>query len=195
MMPVRPADAPLALQHAFRAGDPEAFGALVRPLLGDLYTVCLRMMSNPVDAEDAAQETLCRAMDAARRYDPGRPLRPWLMTIALNTCRSRLRTVWFRRVGRLLFDQPDDRTPESASEALEADQKVRAALTKLPVIHREALSLFYLKDMTYAEMAEVTGVSIPAMKQRVRRGLPLLKDTVEKMYPDLADLAGHERRT
>jgi len=183
--PIRAQDPPLELQQAFRAGDPEAFGVLVRPLLKDVYTVCLRVMGNPTDAEDAAQETLCRAMRAAPRYDPTRPLRPWLMAIALNTCRSRLRTVWFRRVGRFLFDQRDERTPESASEALDTDRKVRAALARLPVIYREALSLYYLDDMTYAEMADATGVGVPAMKQRVRRGLPLLKETVEKMYPDL----------
>ena len=65
---------------------------------------------------------------------------------------------------------------------------MRAALATLPDIYREAVAVFHLEDLSYNEMAEITGVSVPALKQRVRRGTVLLREAIERMYPDL-DLA------
>jgi len=87
-----------ALRRRFHTGDPAAFEALARPHLDLLYTLCLRMVRAEAEAEDLAQETLIRALGRHRQYDPSRAFRPWLMTIATNLCRDRLRTVWWQRV-------------------------------------------------------------------------------------------------
>jgi len=184
----------LHLQLAFQRGDIGAFQALVTPHLDALYTVCLRMLGDAASAEDAAQETLVRALEAAERYQPGRPLRPWLLVIAMNHCRSRLRTVWWRRTIGLDREPDTGRTPEDEAAALQRDRQVREALTRLPVVYREALTLFFLHDMTYAEMASITGAKIPALKQRVRRGLIRLEQQIARLYPDLVEGRTEHRR-
>lgn len=176
----------LELQRRFVAGDREAFGLLVEPHLDTLYTACLRLMSSAAQAEDAAQEALVSAMRNHHGFTVGRPLRPWLLTIARNRCRSTLRGPWWRRV--LPLDTPQvspDNDPEYVTVALDSDAKVRRALMTLPEYYREALALFHLQDMSYAEMSEITGVGVPALKQRVRRGSALLREKVQKLYPEL----------
>lgn len=180
-----------ALRERFVRGDRAAFDALVSPHLDALYTLCVRLTRNPSEAEDLAQETLVRVLQQADRYDPERPFRPWLLKVGLNLCRDRIRTVWWRRVWSLdraaegeapLVDGSD---PEAGSEAAEVDRRIRTALATLPPKYREAVSLFHLDDMTYAEMADITDVNVPALKQRVRRGCVMLRETVEEMYPEL----------
>lgn len=182
-----PADDDGPLRRRFRQGDRAAFEALARPHLDMLFTVCLRMLGEATDAEDVAQEALIRALDRCRHYDPERAFRPWLLSIATNLCRDRLRTVWWRRVvgwtPRAELAHPAE--VELRTEANERDRQVRAAMLELPPIYREAVTFFHLDDMSYAEMEEITGVSQPALKQRVRRGTQLLREILVRMYPDL----------
>jgi len=176
-----------AIRCAFKAGDVEAFEALAQPYLDRLYTHCLRMMGNPADAEDLAQEALVRAMRAHHRYDPSRAFRPWLLTIGANLCRDRLRTIWWRRVGPLQPWRPDEGIgPELQTARAERDSQVREALLELRPKYREAVSLFHLEDLSYAEISEITGAQVPALKQRVRRGLRQLERVLRNKYPELA---------
>ena len=178
-------DRQLELQRAFHEGDREAFEALVRPHLDDVYTLCLRLTRNPVEAEDLAQEALVKALRSHHLYNPERPIRPWLLTVAGNLARSRLRSTWWRKVVPFAQERETRVTPESEAHGMDRDAKVRAALATLPDIYREAVAVFHLQDLSYKEMAEITGVSVPALKQRVRRGTLLLRQAVERMYPDL----------
>ena len=181
----------LDLQRAFHQGDRRAFELLVRPYLDDVYTLCLRMTRNAAEAEDLAQEALVKALRSHRLYNPERPLRPRLLTVAGNLSRSRLRSTWWRKVVPFTQERWTDRTPETETTARDRDAKVRHALSTLPSIYREAVAVFHLEDLSYNEMAEITGVSVPALKQRVRRGTVLLKEAMVRLYPDL-DLARKE---
>jgi RNA polymerase sigma-70 factor (ECF subfamily) len=168
------------------AGDRAAFAALARPHLDVVYTLCVRMTSNAAEAEDASQEALVRALRQRAAYDPTRAFRPWLLTIAANLCRDRLRSAWWRRVIPLSPGAGPASAGEEDAVDRDRDARVRDALATLPAIYREAVSLFHLDGMTYAEMTEITGVAVPALKQRVRRGLLLLEEAVTRMYPALA---------
>lgn len=189
-VPPQPTDADhqQALRQRFHEGDADAFQELVAPWVDDVYTLCLRLTSNAADAEDLAQEALIRALNKHRYYAPDRPLRPWLLTIAANLARSRMRTVWWKRVLPFSRDvELDKPQPDAQVASMDEDAKVRHALTTLPLIYREAVALFHLDGMSYREMAEITGVAVPALKQRVRRGNGLLRTAIAKLYPDMAD--------
>lgn len=174
------------IRSAFSRGDRDAFAELVQPILDPLYTTCLRILRNATAAEEVCQEALVRALRQSHTYDPARPFRPWLFRIAVNLCRDRLRTVWWQRVLPLQVLGADPRpNPEDHCLSAYRDARIRHALGKLPPKYREALALFHLDDLSYAEMTEITSVSVPALKQRVRRGSKLLRDQVNSMYPDL----------
>jgi RNA polymerase sigma-70 factor (ECF subfamily) len=171
----------------FVSGDPDAFDELARPHLNALYTLCLRVVGNEQEAEDLAQLALVKALEARHRFDSDRAFKPWLFQITLNVCRDRLRTVWWSRILPLnKAPQETQPSPELRTEAAQRDAMVRHALSTLPRKYREAVALFHLEDMSYADMSEITGASVPALKQRVRRGLEMLGHAVRRMYPELA---------
>lgn len=177
-------DVPLDPRIAFQRGDRQAFAVLVSPHLDTVFTLCLRMIGNSVDADDVAQDALARAMEHCHRFDPSREFRPWLLTIAANLCRDRVRSGWWRGlVSRIPFLTSLERA-EDVVESAESDANLRRALATLPTHYREAVALFHLEGMTYEEMTLITGVTVGALKQRVRRGTALLREAVEELYPE-----------
>ncbi len=84
-----PMDDP-ALVEALRSGDPQAPRLLVERFQGVVFGLCYRMMNHQQDAEDVAQETFVRALRSMARFDARRPIRPWLLEIAANRCRTAL---------------------------------------------------------------------------------------------------------
>jgi RNA polymerase sigma-70 factor (ECF subfamily) len=144
------------------------------------------MTANVAEAEDLAQESLVRALRQHAAYDPERAFRPWLLAIASNLCRDRLRSAWWRRmVNAEPLPEASDTDVEGAVLGKESDEQVRRALASLPALYREALSLYHLGDMSYREMETITGAAIPALKQRVRRGTAMLQKAMQRLYPHL----------
>lgn len=186
LVPPVPSDE-LELGVRFRDGDRAAFARLVAPHMDALYTLCLRVLGRPTDAEDVAQEALERALRSHGSFDPQRSFRVWLFTIAVNRCRDRMRGPWWSRV--LRGEHLVSATIPSCAERVEradADAAVRSALSTLPPIYREALSIYHLEDMSYAEMSQIVGVREGALKQRVLRGREMLRASMLKLYPALA---------
>lgn len=190
VVPLRPEPAVDPREHELRErfarGDRDAFIALAEPHLASLYTVALRITGDVCSAEDAAHDALVLALQRHRQYDPSRPLRPWLLAILTNQARDRVRRPWWQRLFPLVGERTAEADgPERACERADRDACVRHALSTLPVHYREILALYHLDDMTYEEMAAVTDLAVPALKQRVRRGSALLREKIERMYPDL----------
>src|SRR5215470_2911121 len=79
-----------ALIEALRSGDPQAPRLLVERFQGVVFGLCLRMMGHRHDAEDVMQEAFLRALRGISGFDAARPLRPWLLGIAANRCRTAL---------------------------------------------------------------------------------------------------------
>lgn len=174
-----------ALRERFQRGDPAAFAALCRPEIDDLYTVCLRILRRPEEAEDAAQEALERALRSHQRYDPGRAFRPWLLTIAVNLCRDRMRTPWWRRMlGLERAPEPLGASVHPLMEDRERDRRLHELVAALPPAYREAIALYHLEGMSYREMSEILNISPDALKQRVHRASEMLRTSVEKSYPE-----------
>ncbi|MBM4368502.1 MAG: RNA polymerase sigma factor [Deltaproteobacteria bacterium] len=174
------------LRRRFHDGDRHAFASLVAPHIDTLYTLCLRMTGSRVEAEDLAQDAIVRAIQQHRAYDPNRPFRPWLLTVTANLCRDRVRSTWWQRVVEMVR-APVALSADAEDMALgeEREACVRRALGTLPAMYREALSLYHLEDMSYAEMVVITGVSESALKQRVRRGTQMLEVALRRLYPEL----------
>ncbi len=151
-------------------GEPEAVRALIAAKLPRILALARRMLSDPAEAEDVAQETFLRAWKAAASWRPGRArFDTWLHRVAMNLCYDRL-----RRRGRLQGDPPDlpddGPGPDRDLHARDVGRRVDAALARLPARQREAIVLAHYQDLPAVEAAAIMGVSIEALESLLARG-------------------------
>lgn len=154
-------------------GDDEAFSYLVETYHRQVYNLCYRMLGNPNDAEDAAQETFIRAYNAIHRYDPGRKFSTWLLTIANNFCIDQHRK---RKLPTFSYDAlpvPDlaDGKPslESGIVGNEKESAMFELLDNLKTKDRSAVILRYWYEYSYEEIADSLNLSVSAVKSRLHR--------------------------
>ena len=170
-----------------------AFEAVVRAHQDRLYTIALRVLGDPRDAEEAAQDAFVRAYRALAGYDAARirdlRLRGWLATIVLNLCRSRLtrRPVALRR--SVSLDEPlpgalepraDEAHGPAAISASRADAETWAGLlATLSPAHRAAVVLRHVDGLSYPDLALALGRPEGTVKAQVHRGLAQLRTAFE----------------
>ncbi|UCD97763.1 MAG: RNA polymerase sigma factor [Chloroflexota bacterium] len=154
-------------------GDTQAFTELVEAHQVAVYNLCLRMLGDPYEAEDAAQETFLRAYKAMKTYDSKRSFSTWLLSIAAHYCidqlrRNRLSVTHFEENPYL--DVPDPKpTPEGLIADSEQQKRVRSLLNVLSETDRAAMIMFYWYDFSYEEIARALNLSISAVKSRMHR--------------------------
>ncbi len=160
-----------------RAGDPDAFGALVSRYYDACWRFAYHMLGERADAEDAVQESFLRAYLAIGRYDERDQFRGWLFRILTNQCRNAL-TARGRRSRRFVQDEVAiERAPAplaSFAPGVE-DAELSRALAQLEPSQREALLLKFAEGLEYTEMSKMTGVGESALKMRVKRGVERLR--------------------
>ena len=146
-----------------REGDQTAFGRLVVAYQKPVYNLAYRMLGNSDEAEDAAQESFLRAYTRLSTYDPQRPFRSWMLSIASHYCIDMLRRRrinWlsledeFARPMRLASDNP---SPEVVVTQREREGYIQQLLAVLPPTDRAAVTLRYWYDCSYEEIAETLG--------------------------------------
>ncbi len=166
---------------AARDGDHAAVTSLLDEYKRSVYAVCYRMLGNAQDAEDAAQEAFVKAINNLDSFDVERPFRPWLLRVTSNLCIDRLR----RRKPTVSLDGmgEDGAWEWKAGSAVNPERQlitqqrqtlVRDLLETLSPTDRSLVTLFYWEDLSYAEIADATGLTISAIKSRLyraRRGL------------------------
>lgn len=161
-------------------GDGPAFTELVDRHAAVCLRFATRMLGSVEDAEDVTQETLYRAHRSLARYDQSTTFRTWLMAILVNRCRSAM-LYRFRREERVRID-PDRvamASVDAGVEDMELREMIERALTTLDADQREAFLLKHVEQLSYDEMAEVTGVGVSALKMRVKRACDRLRDELE----------------
>jgi RNA polymerase sigma-70 factor, ECF subfamily len=170
-----------------------AFERLVRGHQDRLYSIALRMLGDAGDAEEAAQDAFVRAYRALGRYEAERiralQLRPWLATIVLNLCRSRLsrRPAAIRRQVSLDGPLPGDlepraeegRGPAAATARRSAAEDWARLLLTLPPAYRSAVVLRHVDGLSYPELAIALGRPEGTVKAQVHRGLAMLRTAFE----------------
>jgi RNA polymerase sigma-70 factor, ECF subfamily len=163
------------LVGAAQAGDLHAFEALVGRHQDAVYRVALRMLGSKVDAEDAAQEALVQAWRALSTFRGESEFSTWLYRIVTNRC---LKARAARHPMEALPDVLIDRDSDPA-EALVQSERLHAlarAVLALPAEQRAALVLRELEGLSYEQIAQALGVTVPAVKGRIHRArLGLLK--------------------
>ncbi len=160
--------------HRAKQGDDNAFAMLVEAYQVPVYNLCYRMLGNPSEAEDAAQETFLRAYKGLSRYDPERRFATWLLSIASHHCIDQLRRRRFPILSLndlLPWQQKADDTPgpETALTVKEEQDAVKTMLEQLGDQDRVVLILRYWYDLSYEEIAQAVSSSVSAVKSRLHR--------------------------
>jgi RNA polymerase sigma-70 factor (ECF subfamily) len=173
-----------ALVRRCLAGDPEAARELVERFQSDILAVCRRLLAHAHDAEDVAQEVFLRVFRGLRGWDSQRPLRPWVLSIAVNRCRT-----WIGRRGKgpeladYLHEAPDTRPTDDSAELV---REIRAAVDALRDEYREVFVLFHEHGRSYEEIAEVVGRPVGTVKTWLHRARLELLDRLRArgLVPD-----------
>ena len=177
-----------------RTGDPRAFRELVRRYERPVFSVLMRVVRRPEDAEDLAQETFVRVYRALDRYDPERPFTAWLFTIASRLAidhlrRKRLATVSLSQSDR---DGGEERTieiedpglqPDEVTSHREEESHAQTLIDSLPEHYRIVVVLRHQQDLSYEEIAEALELPLGTVKARIHRARALLKDKLAGDQP------------
>ena len=170
-----------ALIAAAQLGDERAFESLYRRYRADIKALCSRSLRDPHTTEDVTQETFLRAFRHIGEFERGRPVWPWLATIAKRLCIDELRgTTRHAALGRYVLDTADvvhDATSEEALALVERqrlNRVISGALAALRPRDRKVFVLQTIEGWSHERIAEQHGMSVHAVRNlawRARRAL------------------------
>ena len=171
-----------AIIHQVLAGNAEAFARLVDRHYDRCARIATRVLGNREDAEEAVQDAFLRAYRALDSYENRERFSAWLTRILINQCRT-----MYARVSRReqLFSDMDAAQAGSYAEPEYADDAwpdLERALSQLPPDQREAIVLRYADDLSYDEMARITGAGQSALKMRVQRAFARLRILLQEVH-------------
>lgn len=152
-------------------GDERSFEALFARYASRLHAFFSRFVRQDTDAADLVQKTFMHVHRARRDYQPGRPVRPWIYTIALNVRREEGRRRMRSREVVIDVQDPasmiEPSVEPSASSA--SDRLVQRAIAQLSESQREVVVLHWFDELSFPEIAEMLGASVSAVKVRAHR--------------------------
>ena len=180
------------LMSRFCRGQREAFGILLRRYERELYGYLRRYVGDSDLAEDVFQNTFLQLYIKSGQYEIGRPVRPWLYTIATHQAIDAL-----RRNGRhqaLSLDQNQKELPDGEVRSLlelletrgpgpldqaqseERRERVRASVERLPDFLRQVVILAYYQGLKYREIADILDIPVGTVKSRLHAALVKLQE-------------------
>ncbi|WP_407649022.1 ECF RNA polymerase sigma factor SigK [Glycomyces albidus] len=173
-----------ALLHRAALGEDDAFAALYDLVSARVYGLCLRVVRDPAQAEEVAQEVFVEVWRTATRFDERRgSATAWIATIAHRRAVDRVRSAQAagereRRAATETAVPEYDQVAEAAAGRLEHRQ-VRRCLKTLTELQRQAITLAYYGGHTYRQVATLLETAVPTVKSRIRDGLVKLRDCLE----------------
>jgi RNA polymerase sigma-70 factor (ECF subfamily) len=171
-----------------RAGDTPAWETLILQNQEAVFRLAYLILGDHADADDIAQETFLRAYRALPGFDLTRAIRPWLLSIAANLARNRLRSVgrYLAALQRAWLADPHSQRPASV---IESDDSARLwqAVRRLSPSDQEVIYLRFFSALSEAETAQALQVAAGTVKSRTHRALERLRVVIERDYPSLRE--------
>jgi RNA polymerase sigma factor (sigma-70 family) len=164
------------LAHRLRTD--RSFERMYKRHVGDVYRYALAVLRQPADAEDVTQTTFLNAYRAFERGERPRNAQNWLIAIAHNVCRQRFRQAQRRPEEVAFDDRVGEVVPEDESKGPSADD-IQRALGHLAFNQRAALVMRELEGRSYAEIAEILGISVSAVETLIFRARRALREQLE----------------
>jgi RNA polymerase sigma-70 factor, ECF subfamily len=175
------------------AGAPEMtvadrFEAFVREYQDMVFATAVRLLANPVEAEDIAQTVFLRAFERFSTIETSATAAGWLKTVTTNLClnhlaRYRARWQFFSELERPDSDERYEATVPApimrdAIEEASRQERLERAVQALPDHQRVPVVLFHFEDMTYKEIAAALGISVAKVRTDIHRGREALKQAM-----------------
>jgi RNA polymerase sigma-70 factor, ECF subfamily len=179
----QPTDALSELLRQAGRGDKTAFAQLYDATSARVFGLAVRVVRDPAQAEEVAQESYLEIWRGSARFDPSRGSAvAWILTIVHRKAVDRVRSAEASSRRDTTYHQENqvvdhDTTADAAHASLEA-RRVRGALTDLTEVQREALELAYFGGYTHTEVAALLDLPVGTAKTRIRDGLIRLRDTM-----------------
>ncbi len=171
--------------------DAERFEAFVREYQDMVFATAVRLLANPVEAEDIAQTVFLRAFERFASIAASPTAAGWLKTVATNLCLNHLSRYRARWQFFSELDRPGEDAyaatlpaapPGDAMEEASRGERLERAVQTLPDHQRVPLVLFHFEDMTYKEIAATLGVSLAKVRTDIHRGREALKRAMTGSY-------------
>ncbi|MBI3787764.1 MAG: sigma-70 family RNA polymerase sigma factor [Ignavibacteriales bacterium] len=174
-------EAPVSEQILWRlrSGDETAFAQVYQQYKARVYGYCYRLLRNEQDAEDATQEAFLKVMKSIATLEKAESFRPWMFTIARNEAYAILRRT--KNINGIESDEIwAEETPYEELIGKETAELVQRYLNLLKPVYREVLILREYEQLSYAEIARVTGDTESSVKSRIFKARKAL---TEKLKP------------
>jgi len=186
----------LKLLERLRARDERAFNELVKTYERRVFGLVFRMLGSRAESEDLTQEVFVQVFKAIGTFRGESKLSTWIYRIAVNLCKNRAKYLRVRHTGEQ--DQLDDMAerlplsqarnanvaqvarPDEAMAGRQVEEIVRQAISEVDENFRECLILCDVEELSYEEIAEITGLPVGTVKSRIFRGRAQLRELVEK---------------
>jgi RNA polymerase sigma factor (sigma-70 family) len=172
-----------------RRGEQTALRELIERFQSDVYGLCVRLLGHRHDAEDITQEVFLRVVRSLHRWDGERPLRPWVMGIAVNRCRTGLAQRQRRpELADYLHDTVAGPPADDSAELLAA---IDVGLAELRPEYRTAFVLFHDQGRSYEEIALVLRRPVGTVKTWLHRARSELLERLRRVGLVPADDPSH----
>ena len=166
------------------SGDESGMRSLVERFHGLVYALCYRMLRHREDAEDVAQDVFFRAFRSLHRWDAARPLKPWLLAIAANRCRTTLEKrsrypVAVEEIGQFACEGV-------SAPAADLGEELQRAVERLREEYRLCFVLFHHQELSCAEIGEILGCPQGTVKTWLHRARRELAEHLQRrgVVPD-----------
>ena len=166
-----------------KGGDKESFTWVVDTYKDMVYTICLRMLSSEVDAEEAAQDIFVKAFRSIQTFQEKSKFSTWLYRVSYNHCISVIRSKV--RMIDLVDEVPDGEVDEQAANGLnemakkDREKHVRNAIDALAETDAVLITLFYYEELSLDEITEVTGLTNNNVRIKLHRARKKLYDVIQ----------------
>lgn len=169
------------LMVRFRDGDASALGILYDRYANGLLGLCVNLLADRAEAEDALHDSFARVIESRHRFEPRGRFKSWIFTVCRRICLDRLKVR--EREDVALQVHPPELPRARHADSLLVQTDLERLLSILPPEQREVLVLHQMHGFSYKEIAEMTGATEVGVKQKAFRALKSLKSHAEDGTP------------
>jgi RNA polymerase sigma factor (sigma-70 family) len=175
--------------EAVRKGNVQAFSFLVEKYQKLVYTLALKLLKKPEEAEEMAQDTFVKAFQKLDSYEGKSKFSTWLYSITYNACISELRKrrIEFKSLDdRQISDQDEQKMHDYYRETRKEDQEkyLNLALARLPEDDQVLVTLYYYENQSMDEISQITGLTVSNIKVKIHRARKKMYELLHEMLKE-----------